>query len=159
MGANELGIRFISVVNDDLITMLKTTNGITNVTFGTLVASSNKVSGTLTYGMTGVSTVSATKIWKNSVTLNSNYDKFTACVTNIPEAHLATELLVRPYIRYVDASGNVNYLYGEQYENASIFKVAKVAYESGKETDAVNSYLYTNILSKTLGDNDTEIEF
>lgn len=157
--ANELGLRFINVVNDDLIKLLKSTDGITDVSFGTLVASSSSVSGTLSDGMTGVSTVSATKIWRNSVTLNSNYDKFTACVVNIPEKHLSTAILVRPYIRYIDASGVVRYLYGEQYNTASIFSVAKAAYEGDVETLEVKQYLYDNIIAKTKGDNDTEIEF
>lgn len=82
------------------------------------------------------------------------------CYTiNQEKPHLSTEIMVRPFIRYTDASGNVNYIYGEQYETASIFRIAKAAYDGGEETTEVNNYLYQNIISKCLGDNDTDIEF
>ena len=159
-GANSLGLRFISVVNDDLITLLKTTKGIKDVKFGTIVAPATKVAGkTLVKDLAGSTDVVALKIWQNTETLNANYEKFTACVTKIPNAYLATEIYIRPYICYTNASGDVTYIYGEQYETASIFRVAKLAYESGNESAEVNEYLYENIISKTFGDNDLGLDF
>ncbi len=159
-GANSLGLRFISVVNDDLIKLLKTTKGIKDVKFGTLVAAETKAAGkTLVKGFAGASDVEALKIWQSTTTLNANYAKFTACVIGIPAEYLSTDIYVRPYICYTNASGDVTYIYGEQYETASIFKVAKEAYESGRESDDVNNYLYEHIVSKVTGDNDLNIDF
>ena len=159
-GANSLGLRFISVVNDDLIKLLKTTKGIKDVKFGTLVAAETKAAGkTLVKGFAGASDVEALKIWQSTTTLNANYAKFTACVIGIPAEYLSTDIYVRPYICYTNASGEVTYIYGEQYETASIFKVAKEAYESGRESDDVNNYLYEHIVSKVTGDNDLNIDF
>ena len=158
--ANELGLRFVTVVNEDLIKFLKNTNGIKDVTFGTLVASTSKVGAKeLVKGMDGVSEVGAAKIWRNSTTLQANYEKFTACVTKIPEKHLTTNLAIRPYICYTNASGTVTYIYGDQYNTASIYAVAKAAYASGNETVEINNYLYNNIIKLAKGDNDTQIQF
>ena len=158
--ANVLGLRFVTVVNEDLIKFLKNTNGIKDVTFGTLVASTSKVGGkVLVKGMDGVSEVEATKIWRNSQTLNANYEKFTACVTNIPEKHLTTNVCIRPYICYTNASGTVTYIYGDQYSGASIYTIAKAAYDSGEETPEINNYLYENIIKLATGDNDTTLPF
>ncbi len=160
IGANILGLRFVTVVNEDVLATLKSESGITNVKYGTLVASSKTV-GVLELqdGAKGVSTVYAAKIWQSASTLKANYQKFTACVVNIPESDLATTILVRPFISYTDANGTKRYLYGEQYKTASIFSVAKSAHDSGAETEAVKKYLYENIIAKTKGDNDLGLDF
>ena len=154
-----LGLRFINVVNDDLIKALKSIEGITNVKFGTLVISSKRLDSELTVDTPKAKNVIADKIWRNSQTLNSNYEKYTACVVNIPQEQFTTSIVIRPYITYTDTSGIIHHLYGEQYSGVSIYSVALSAYESGIETKEVTDYLYKNIISKVSSDNDTEIEF
>lgn len=150
------GLRFVIVNNTDVKSALE--NAITqNFAFerGVVVAPGTKFTGgelTLEKG----TKVEASKIFASTETLNANYDKFTACVVNIPDQYLATEIFVRPYFKYTDASGIEHLYYGEQY-SCSIYNAAKLAY--GNETDEINEYLYTNIISKCKGDNDTEIEF
>ena len=160
-GANPLGIRFITVVSEDVLSTLKSASGITNVKYGNLVASSKVVTTTkLEEGMAGVTPVPADKIWKNSATLGgANYHKYTACVVNVPEKNISTTLIVRPFISYTDANGVNRVLYGQEYTTASLFTVAKAAYVSAKETQEVKEYLYENIIKIAKGDNDTSLEF
>ena len=158
--ANSLGIRFVTVVSEDVLATLKSSNGITNVKYGTLVASS-KVATTLEIedGMKGVSAVYADKIWRNASTLGADYQKYTACIVKVPENQLSTTLIVRPFISYTDANGVERCLYGDVYSTASLFTVARAAYLSTKETQEVKDYLYENIISLATGDNDTTIPF
>ena len=159
-GANSLGLRFVTVVSEEVLETLKSVNGVTNVKYGTLVASSKTSTTTkLENGMQGVSAVYAAKIWQSATELESNYQKYTACVTNIPEKHLSTTLIVRPFISYTDANGVDRCLYGEVYSTASLFNVARAAYMSGVETQAVSDYLHEHIISIAKGDNDTSVEF
>ena len=152
------GLRFIVVNNTEIKTALETaiTNNL-NYERGVMVISGKKYKG----GALEVNTENATKveaknIFASTTTLQANYDKYTACIINIPEEHFSTQVLVRPYFKYTDNSGVEHVYYGEQY-SCSLFAAARVAY--GKESDAVNEYLYNTIISKCKGDNDTQIQF
>jgi hypothetical protein len=152
------GLRFVVVNNTDVKSALET--AITqNFQYerGVMVAPGTKFTGgELTLNTSSATKVPATKVFATAESLGENYDKFTACVINIPEQYLAVDIFVRPYFKYTDASGIEHIYYGEQY-SCSIYTAAKLAY--GNETDEINDYLYTNIISKCKGDNDTEIEF
>ena len=124
---------------------------------GVVVAAGTRFpGGILEIGSNGATKVPAEKIFASTATLKANYDKYTACVINIPEKYLAIDVFVRPYFKYIDASGLEHIYYGEQYA-CSIYSAAKLAY--GNESDAVNEYLYNNILSKCKGDNDLNLDF
>ena len=152
------GLRFIIVNNTDVKSALET--AITqNFAYerGVMVAPGTEFTGgELTLDTAVATKVVANKVFAPTATLNANYDKYTVCVINIPEPYLATDIFVRPYFKYTDASGLEHIYYGEQY-SCSIYSAARLAY--GNESDAVNEYLYNNILSKCKGDNDLNIDF
>ena len=152
------GLRFIVVNNTEVKKALET--AITqNFEYerGVVVAAGTRFpGGILEIGSNGATKVPAEKIFASTATLKANYDKYTACVINIPEKYLAIDVFVRPYFKYIDASGLEHIYYGEQYA-CSIYSAAKLAY--GNESDAVNEYLYNNILSKCKGDNDLNLDF
>ncbi len=81
------------------------------------------------------------------------YEKFTVCITGLDaETYFNVGICVRPYIVYTDASGQEHILYGEQ-SNCSLYDAAKGIYdESTDEED--KQWLYENILSIIVGDND-----
>lgn len=85
------------------------------------------------------------------------YEKFTVCITGLDaEIYLKKQLVVRPYIKYTDANGETQILYGEQ-SNCSLYDAAKGIYdESTDEED--KQWLYENILSILVGDNDESAE-
>ena len=152
------GLRFIVVNNTEIKAALQTAvAGNLNFERGIMVISGAKyVGGEIDLNTANASKVPAINIFASTTTLNANYDKFTACVINIPEDHFSTNVIVRPYFKYTDNSGVEHIYYGEQY-SCSLFAAARLAY--GKESDEVNEYLYNTIISKCKGDNDTQIQF
>jgi hypothetical protein len=109
------------------------------------------------------SAVKANNIFASTDTLGKNYDKYTACVINIPKEYFDTPIVVRPYFTYTDLSGVKHVFYGEQYV-CTFYAAAYSAYnatdENGYvETEAVRESLLETIISKVKGDNDTDIEF
>ena len=152
------GLRFIVVNNTEIKEALQTAVA-ENLNFerGIMVISGSKyVGGEIGLNTANASKVPANNIFASTATLNANYDKFTACVINIPESYFSTNVIVRPYFKYTDNSGVEHVYYGEQY-SCSLFAAARAAY--GKESDEVNEYLYNTIISKCKGDNDTQIQF
>ena len=154
------GLRFIVVNNTEIKAALQT--AITqNFTFtrGILVMPATKYKGgELAVDTEGSTNVPANNIFASTTTLQANYDKYTACIVNIPEEYFSTNVLVRPYFKYTDNSGVEHVYYGEQY-SCSLYTAAHAAYIGGKESPEVNEYLYNTIISKCKGDNDTEVEF
>lgn len=151
------GLRFINVNNLELIETLK--QNFTNVSFGTVVIAKTNLSSNFLTVNTAKSTDSvANKIYHTSQGLGRWYQKYTACVTNIPVANLKTDVVARPYIKYTDRSGVVRYIYGEQYAT-NIYAAAQAAYQNPNESAQVKNYLFHEILNKFGVDNDTDIEF
>ncbi len=153
-----MGLRFVTVVNNDLINKLKSISGITDVMSGTLVGSTQKVTDkSVTVDSEFIAVSQAVNTWRFSTELNSNYNKYTVCVTNIKEENFETKLVVRPFIKYTDASGNIRYIYGEQYSGASLFDVASYACDAQTEDAQTLQWLKENIVNKCKGDNDFDL--
>ncbi len=154
------GLRFIVVNNTDIKAKLE--QAITqNLNFerGMLVVSGSKFDGKneLVIGTQYSQKVVAQNIFTDSQTLKANYDKYTVCVTNIPEQHFETRVYVRPYFKYTDLSGVEHTYYGEQY-SSTLFDMALVASENEKD-EATIKWLNDTILSKCTGDNDLRVDF
>ncbi len=143
-----LGLRFVSVVNDDLIDFLNSTDGIFDVKFGTIVAKESDITGEMKIDTEKIVVAYADKIWRSAETLGASYQKFTACITGIPQSDLQTKLVIRPFISYTDVMGNEIVVYGEQYSGADLYSAAQAAYNSEGETNEVKEYLQNNIISK-----------
>ncbi len=159
-GTKPSGLRFIVVNNTDIEAKIKAEVGEdANFKRGLVVIAGTKYKGgDLTVGMAGSSNVVANKIYRSKTTLEANYDKYTACVTNITEPNFETLIYVRPYFSYTDASGVEHTYYGEQYA-CTLYSAANLAYSSPLESEETKTYLYDNIISKCFGDNDVKPEF
>jgi hypothetical protein len=148
-GTQTTGLRFVTVYSTDIYNNLKA-NGFTNVTFGTIVSKGAGYTGMhkLTFedvNLNYASNVVGEKIFLTTAQTNTNYQKYTACVINIPKASVKVKIHARPYIKYTDLSGTEHILYGEQY-STTIYDVAQSAYNSNSETQAVKDLLYNEIL-------------
>ncbi len=139
------GLRFVTVNNTDMVKKLQK-EGIT-ATYGTLVALASDVKGEMEIGDELVTNSVATKIYKSSSTLGTDYQKYTACVYNIGTKYFKTDITVRPYISYVDGSGITRVIYGEQY-TCNLYEAAQLAYNSPDEPQANKDLIYSQILSK-----------
>ncbi len=148
-GNNTLGLRFVSVVDSNLLVLLNTVDGISNVKYGAFLAKDSILQGEELNSQTKRAfKMVSEKIYRTSTELQDSYQRFTACVVNIPKEDLKTKIVIRPFVEYTDRSGVVRYIYGEQYAGADIYSVAQMAYENTEETKEVKDYLYENILSK-----------
>ena len=141
------GLRFVVVNNTNMTTLLKNA-GVTNITYGALVAFNTNE--TLTEENS--TKVPAKNIFKTAAELNTDYQKFTACITNIPVDSIRLDLSVRPFMKYTDIEGKSHTLYGEQYK-CDIYDAAVTAYKSGKENATTTKALYDQIVSKGLDKN------
>jgi hypothetical protein len=157
------GLRFITVFNTNIKNAIE--NGKMKFERGTLVVSALNFdpNSELVLNTPKASAVKANNIFASTDTLGKNYDKYTACVVNIPKEYFDTPIVVRPYFTYTDLSGVKHVFYGEQYV-CTFYAAAYSAYnatdENGYvETEAVRESLLETIISKVKGDNDTDIEF
>ncbi len=144
-----MGLRFVSVVNDDLMTLLDNADRIYSIRFGTIVIKScNLKNGeALTADTKYAIDAVGDNIYRNATTLNSNYEKFTACIVNIPKKDYKTDITIRPYIYYTDESGIERYIYGEEY-STNLFDAAQEAINKKSEKDNVLDYIMDNIISQ-----------
>ena len=140
-------LRFIVVNNTDMTTLLRAA-GVSNIRYGAFVAFNTNE--TLTNENSTL--VTAKNIFKTAEELNTDYQKFTVCVTNIPEGSVRLDISVRPFMRYTDPTGVSRILYGEQYK-CDIYDAAVTAYKSGKESASMNQALYDQIVSKGVDKN------
>ncbi len=136
-----LGLRFVNVINEDLISALK---NVTEIKYGTLVTK-QKSTLPITADTKGVFKSYCDNVFLSSQDLVGNYHKYTACIVSIPESDYKANLKIRPFISYVDLNGETRYIYGEEY-CASLFDVAQKAVDEGKESDEVLEYFKNNIL-------------
>ncbi len=155
------GLRFINVVDNNLMEALKTNEDVTDINLGTIVISSERYNGgELNLEYSNATNVSGEKIFKNATHFDNQYFKYTACIVKIPKEKYETALVVRPYISFT-YKGNVVTLYGEQYSTASLYSTAKLAIaENSTETEEVKEWITKNIIQIVeQGDNDVQIEF
>ena len=157
-GSVKMGLRFVNILDNNLLTGLK--DGATDISYGTLVMLKKDHDG----GEVTINTKSATKVegkktFKHASEFNDQYLKFTVCVTGIKEENFTENIIVRPYITFT-YNGNVITLYGEQYENASLYSAAKLAVaEDSTENPSVQTWLQANIIDivEQTGDNEFEL--
>jgi hypothetical protein len=116
--------------------------GLSNIVYGALVQYNE--SEPLTFK--NAVRVLAKNIFKTSEQLNADYQKFTVCVTDIPNDYLRCDITVRPFLSYTDLLGETQTLFGEQY-STNIYSAAFFARKIGNETNEVNQFLYDNIIS------------
>lgn len=151
------GLRFVSTIDRALYdTLYKPTSASdTGVGFGSLVFpakyldSGVKLTKETTKTIDGKTyypaTVPAVILWCEPDTKVATY---TVCLTGIPQTKsgFTVEYTVVPYATYTDANGKEVTVYGESY-TASLFDIAKAAYETKKETTVVQEYLLNKILN------------
>ncbi len=158
------GLRFITVFNTDVKKAIE--NSAMKFERGLVVVSEkdHNFINKLVIDTPNSSKVVAKNIFATTEELKKNYDKYTACVVNIPEEYFDSQIVVRPYFTYVDFSGITHAFYGEQY-SCSLYSAAVSAYNatdsngSYVESDEVRKSLYETIVKKVLGDNDLNVDF
>ncbi len=135
------GLRFINIINQEMVDTLKKEADLGSVEYGTLVLASTKYTGgDLVFGYNDKVKVSvAEKTWKAASDFDMNYFKYTTCVVGIPEANYADAVIVRPYIKYA-VDGVETVLYGEQYA-VSIYRASLAALEDPTLTDVEREFV------------------
>ncbi len=139
------GLRFIIVNNTDMLTTMQQA-GLTNISYGALV----ELDTGANLNIRNAVDVPADNIYQTSTDLNSDYQKFTACVTGIGSLDMRTDIAVRPYLTYTDLKGNSQIIYGEQYR-CNMYSLAYDAYYYGSETSTVKRTLKNDVLDKYNG--------
>ena len=161
-GKTTWGLRFINVINNELVTSLIDNSEVSNVVYGTLLVPVSRYTAgdEITLEYSGVANVPGDNIYHTAGNFKNRYFKYTACVINIPQKQFKTVLVVRPYLSFVYEGNNV-VLYGEQYDTASLFTVAEMAVgEDSIEDDVTRAWIEKNIIDALKsGDNDTNIDF
>lgn len=161
-GKTTWGLRFINVINNELVTSLLENGEVSDVVYGTLLVPGSRYTAgdEITLAYQGVTNVPGDNIYHTAGNFKNRYFKYTACVINIPQKQFKTTLVVRPYLSFVYEGNNI-VLYGEQYDTASLFTVAQMAVgENSIEDDVTKEWIEKNIINAlNTGDNDTEVEF
>ncbi len=161
-GKKTWGLRFINVINNELVVSLLQNGEVSNVAYGTLLVPEGKYTegDEVTFEYPNVTNVPGDNIFLSAGKFQNRYFKYTACIVNIPQKQFKTKLIVRPYLTF-EYEGNKIVLYGEQYDSASLFTVAQVAVgENSIEDDVTKEWINKNIIDVLKrGDNDTEVEF
>ncbi len=151
------GLRFIIANNVKLLEVMN--SQLSNVSFGTLLtARANTQASPISFSTPRVVDSKGENIYVSAASLGRWYQKYTACVINIPSKNVKSDIAVRPYIKYTDLSGIERVLYGEQYAT-NIYDVAEFAYNNPNEDDYMRTLLFNEILSKAGVDNDLNIDF
>lgn len=151
----KMGLRFVNVLDNNLLSALK--EGATDISYGTLVMLKKYHNG----GEVTLDTQTAKKVegkntFKYASEFNNQYLKYTVAVTGITEEYFTEKFIVRPYISFT-YNGNTVTLYGEQYEDASLYSAAKLAVAPDSiEEQSVQTWIQENIVAvvEKPGDND-----
>lgn len=162
------GLRFIGNITHELKSKLAALNSENNsgnltdgIGYGTIllpqtILGENELVKGGKYEYKGTEYLSAAVPAAKTFEVCTDFDRYTAVITDIAEQNLDRYYAARAYITYKDASGCVHTAYGSPYA-ASMYEVADIIYKNNAENEPENmrkqilEYVYNNILTKNDG--------
>ncbi len=111
-----------------------------NAGYGYVVIPKERLDSELVIGTDGSVAVPAVKTFTDLE--ENDYIEYTVCITDVSEMYYDRIFAVVPYIVYNDAQGNSITVYGEVYDTASVYSVAKEALVSGDYASGSDEYTY-----------------